>query len=86
MDHNPSSHEISEKFPLLADTPGPEIEKYVVRRECTPHNAAIEIIHSVLRVVSLETVKRYIRPMHKRTAGGGRIETQRSKDQNKRNP
>jgi hypothetical protein len=62
--NHPSTHDISQKFPLLADAEESEIEKYVFRREGTPHKAALQMIEKICRL-PLDTIKRYTHPMRK---------------------
>jgi hypothetical protein len=47
---------------LLADAEESEIEKYVIRREETPHKAALQIIGKICGR-PIETINRYRHPM-----------------------
>ena len=62
--NHPSAQDISQKFPVLADAEESEIDKYVIRREGTAHQAALQMIEKICRL-PFETIKRYTRPMRK---------------------
>ena len=63
--NHPSTQDISEKFPLLADAEESQIERYVIRREgSSVHQAALHMIHEICGL-PVETVNRYRHPMRK---------------------
>jgi hypothetical protein len=75
--NHPSTQEISQKFPLLADAEKSEIEKYVIRREETAHRAALKMIAKI-RGLPVETITRYRYSMRKDKPNGGMQGTERS--------
>ena len=77
--NHPSMLDISRKFPLLADADESQIERYVIRREGSSANkAALHMIQEICGL-SVETIRRYTRPMRKINQAGNSTATEAGK-------